>query len=325
MNMRMPLVMLCLGWSLLPGLAFSQAIYNLEHPVSAAQAALPSQGPAAARINPAELSEVHLASVAYGSWGSSSGKSGYDFFQAAVGTADYLDIPIGIAAGIGYMRTGATIDGSNSSFIESEYAPGIAIRYPVDPGSAWRIEAGLAWTIGEYNAFNAVKSQSNGISVGTAVSVEGRAGRFGAGFAYHDLKSPRMRLPEDNGGEFRIPGWREYSLDWSSVHRLFHVRMGLFDQEDLDPSEGPINGGFGLSGWEMELRPIYFFALKAERTKIGSMSNLGMVFYTPGRITYWDFRLELNFGHSMLAPLLPGSQRDEGLGWLIGAALSVEI
>lgn len=324
--MRMPPAILCLGCYLLSGLAAAQTSYNLMNPVSAAQAALPSQGPAAARINPALLADVYLASASSASWGSLAGKKRYEFLQLAAGSAGFLDWPVGLALGFGYMGTGATIDGSRTSFKESEYAPGIAIRYPADSSSAWRVDAGLTWTIGEYNAFNAVRSWAGGVSVGTAFSIDGSAGRFGAGFAYHDMVSPSMRLPEDNGGEFLIPGWREYSFAWTSAHRLFRMRIGLFDQDDLDRSEGPNSQGeFGLSALELELRPITWFALKAERTQLAYMSNLGVVVYLPREITFVGARAELNFGHSMLAPLWLDTQRDEGLGWLIGAALSVEI
>jgi hypothetical protein len=323
-----------LGLALMPALASAQASYSWERPISASQVALPSRGPAAARINPAELAEVHRISAAYGHSGSSSGKSGFDFYQVAAGMGDLLDAPVGIAIGFGYMGAGTSIDGSNSSFQEAEYAPGLAVRYPADAGSAWRVEAGLACTIGEYNAFNAVRSYSTGISAGTAFSLDGKAGRFGAGFAYHDLKSPRMRLPEELRSDFKIPGWREYSLDWTSVHRLFRFRLGFFDQEEVDRSEGPGYGGeFGVNGWEAELRPLSWLGVKAERTHDSNMSNLGLGLYLPREWTYWETGAELSLGHSgrgaaaIPSPfrqiLLLDKRPDRGQGWLFGLTLSV--
>jgi hypothetical protein len=328
---------LFLGFALLPGLASAQSNYKWDRAIPASQAALPSHGPGAARINPAELAEVHLVSLTYGLSGSSSGKNGFDFFQAAAGAPDFLQLPVGIAVGFGYMNgDNGEIDASNSTYEASEYAPGLAIRYPADPRSAWRAEAGLAYTIGEYNAFNAIRSYSAGISAGTAVSIEGRAGRFGAGFAYHDLRSPRMRMPDENGAEYRIPGWREYSLDWTSVHRLIRLRMGLFDQEDQDRSEGPgYKGDFGINGWEAELRPVRWLGVKAERTHASNMSNLGVGVYLPPAWTYWETSLELNLGHSgrgaaaIPSPfrqiLLLDKEADPGRGWLFGLTLSVGI
>lgn len=323
-----------LGLALMPFQADAQAAYVWGQPISASQVALPSRGPAAARINPAELAEVHRVSLAYGLSGSASGKGGYDFFQAAAGNPDFLESPVGIAVGFGYMHAGGAIDGSAASFEEAEYVPGIAIRFPADTGSAWRVDAGMAFTIGEYNAFNAVRSYSTGISAGTAASIAGRAGRFGAGLAYHDLKSPRMRLPEEIQRDFKIPGWREYSLDWTSVHRLFRFRLGFFDQEDGDPEEGPAyRGDFGINGWEAELRPWRWLGVKAERTLHSNMSNLGLGLYLPREWTYWETGAELSLGHSgrgataIPAPLrqilLLDKTPDNGQGYLLGLTLSV--
>jgi hypothetical protein len=335
MRMQFPIfgIGLSLGWALLPGLVPAQTNYSWGRPISAAQVALPSQGPAAARINPAELAGVRLASIAYGYSGSVSGKSGFDFLQLAAGTSGLVDWPIGFAVGFGYMDR-ATASGSSFSYEESEYAPGIAVSYPADPRSSWRIAAGLTLSIGEYSVFDTFHSFANGISAGTAFSAEGRAGRFGLGLAYHDLNSPEVRLPDQ--GFYKIRGWREYSLDWSSSGRLLRMRAGLFDEEDMDRAEGPNwEGGFGLNGWELELRPLSWFALKAERTFLSSMSNLGVVFYPPPEILVCETRLELNLGHSgrggssLPSPfrqiLLLDQERDDGLGWHVGLSLSAGI
>jgi hypothetical protein len=307
-----------LGWALLPGLASAQPNYSWGRPISAAQVALPSQGPAAARINPAGLADVHLASIAYGYAGSVSGKSGFDYVQLAAGTSGLLDWPIGLAVGFGYMDR-ATASGSIITYEESEYAPGIAMSYPADPRSPFRIAAGLTFNIGEYSAFDAFHTFANGISAGTA---------------FHDLDSPEIRIPGQ--GLYKIRGWREYSLEWISSGRLLRMRAGMFDEEDMDMAEGPNwEGNTGLNGWELELRPLAWFALKAERTFLSSMSNLGVVFYPSPDIFVCESRLELNLGHSgrgggsLPSPfrqmLLLSQERDDGLGWLVGLSFSAGI
>jgi hypothetical protein len=90
--------------ALLPVVASAKYGYKLLIPEAAAQGVLPSEGPAAARLNPASLADVGLASAAYGHYGSMSGKSGIGFVQLALGMpGEFLPLPVGPAAGFGYM------------------------------------------------------------------------------------------------------------------------------------------------------------------------------------------------------------------------------
>jgi hypothetical protein len=216
--------------ALLPVVASAKYGYKLLIPEAAAQGVLPSEGPAAARLNPASLADVGLASAAYGHYGSMSGKSGIGFVQLALGMpGEFLPLPVGLAAGFGYMYQDLGVDGRNATYEETEYDPGLSIRLPADPETPWHLEAGLTFAIHEYNAFNAVESYSLGIDVGMLYSVRVSPGLFGLGFAYHGLKSPHIRLPDENGGYYRIPGWMEPSFAWTSATRRLRVQMSLWE------------------------------------------------------------------------------------------------
>jgi hypothetical protein len=322
---------------LLPALASAQFRSNLVSPYASAQGALPSEGPAAARLNPAFLADVNLASLAIAHYGSVSGKDGVLFLQLALGMPqDLSPFPFDLSAGIGYMSTGSMVDGSNSIFKESEYDPGFAVRLPVDPESPWHVAAGLNFAIDEYNAFNAVRSTSVGVDAGWLFSIRaGTAGLFGLGFAYHDLSSPRIRLPDGNG-DYKIPGWMEPSFAWSSPARLLRAQVAMYIDEARDNSEGPApEAPVGFSGWELEVKPWEWLALKGERTRTEGRSNLGLVLYLPPKWVHFDTRMELNVGNEKIDPYglpipflatwLGGKGQDEGLGWLVGASLSVGI
>jgi len=298
---------------------------------------MPSEGPAAARFNPARLAEVRLASLAYGHFGTASGKSGIQFVQAAIGTPwDVLRWPVGLAAGFGFMDQGNPIDGTNGVYTEAEYDPGLAVRFPADPESRYNVEAGLNFAISEYDAFNVTHSVSLGIDAGALFSVHGGAGLFGLGLAYHDLNSPRIRMPDDYG-PYKVPGWLEPSLEWISAADRVHAHLSYFINESNDPQEGPSSDPVaGVNGWDIEYRPIPWLGLKAERTRIGSRAMLGAVWRPALHLEHAHAFLEFEMGHdkfgpgrlipSPLGPFLFGDPgEDEGRGYQLAVSLGAEI
>ncbi|MBW8886731.1 MAG: hypothetical protein JF616_03140 [Fibrobacteres bacterium] len=328
-------LLLALLGALFPASAIAQITYREDNIISQAQTGLPSQGPAAARFNPAALADVHRVSVAVGNTGWTSMEYRQTFGQLAFGwPQDKLSLPIGLAAGFGYFGGIKRLDATNIVNDEGEYVPGIAAVYPADPDAPYRIAAGMDLAIVGYNAFNAVHSHGVGMDIGLDAAHTNPHGRLDLGFAYHHFISPKARLP-DEVGSFKIPGWMEPSLAWASAGRLVHARMGLFFNEPHDPKEGSAqDDSWGMNGWDVELRPFQRLAFKFERTRFGPLSDIGFILFPPASLGWLDFRLEVNFGHTAYVPpvsppfghfLFGSGQLNDGTRWMLGTSLTVGI
>jgi hypothetical protein len=141
------------------------------------------------------------------------------------------------------------------------------------------------------------------------------------------MQSPRVRLP-DNAGDYSVPGWQEWSTDWTSPARRVRLRMSLYFDDSPDPTEGPAQEPrLGINGWDVELCPLAWFAVKLERPRLAPLSSLGLVFYPPQAKAPANVRFEVNVGNSDYNPavLLGSKPLTENLGWVWGTSLSVGI
>ena len=319
---------IALRLALLPVLASAQVTFHETGSISNSQSVLPSEGPAAARFNPAALADVHLASLTYGFALSTRGEYLPISLQLAAGMPwDWLHWPVAVAVGLGYYSNDDYFDESNEILEESEWDPSLAIAFPANPQAPLRIAAGIASTQITYNSFGAMRTNAVGTDAGLMGTATGERGRFGVGWAYHHMQSPHIRLPDE--GSYTIPGWQEWSANWNSPARKVSLHMSLYYNDSPDPAEGPSHEPrLGMNGWDAEVRPLPWFAIKLERTRLVPLSSLGLVLYPSVAKAPVDVRFELNVGHSSYDPavLLLGSKPlDEDLGWILGASLSVGI
>jgi hypothetical protein len=194
---------------------------------------------------------------------------------------------------------------------------------------------GVAFPEVGFNAFGAVKSKSRALNMGLLGVHQGTGGTFRLGTAFHYLTHPVVRLP-DRRGSYEIHGWTEVSLGWTSPGTRFRIYWEQYFTGEAEQSEGPGTGlsPTGMSEWEIEYRPHPIVGLKAERTRIGNWSSLGIILRPAIKPAGIGFFAEANVGHDGYDPsrldfilyatgshYFLGDGLDEGRGIQVGLTL----
>lgn len=283
--------------------ADGQIAYKEEGHISLAQRVVPATGPGSSWSNPAAFSETRLAHAQGGNFNTVSGKGWRGFMHLSAATpADlFPGLPLLFSGGIDYTRQDSKVDNSSAVYRESVIAPGLAVS-TIPAESGWRAALGASIPTVGFNAFGAVESRSSALNLGLLGFHAGKAGTFRLGTAVHYLISPEVRLP-DGRGTYAIPGWTEVSLGWTSPGSRFRIYWEqYFSGEEETGRPGSAAGPTGMSGWEIEFRPHPILGLKAERTRIGGLSSLGIILCPAFKPAGIGFFVEANYGHDKYDP-----------------------
>ncbi|MDB5105283.1 MAG: hypothetical protein JWP91_2972 [Fibrobacteres bacterium] len=277
---------------------------------------LPWDGPGAAVFNPAMAAETDRVDFRAATFGSVSGKSGWDFYQATAG------IYGGLFAGIAYLSTESAVDGSNALYETSILTPMVAFALDSLAGSGYSLDIGLAIPRHEFNAFNVVTSSSSALDFGAHIAFPsfGKSGVLHAGLTVRNLAAGKAGLPSDPGMDdgFRalLPNY-DFSLFWGSLLDRVDLYGEMNLHEHQDASEGPDREDISiLKSMGLEVRPIPMLGLKVERTWIKTWLA-GVILRVPVK-DILSLGAEMNVSHDKFF-----SEADEGRGWLWSAALDI--
>lgn len=310
--------------------AAGQVSYKSVTMISAEQRVLPATGPGSSLRNPAALAETRLAYVQYGRFYTASGKSVVGFRQASVTlpTSLWPALPVAFSAGLGATGNDTKIDNSNSIHRVAAWSPGVAVSWPASRDRKHSLALGLATTFSRYNVFGALKTTSTDLDLGILATFSPRGHLLRTGTAWHNLVRPEIELP-DRPFPYRADGWIEWSLAWASPGRMFNLYWERYflEIDGSAPGGGSSRDGVtGVSGWEVEFRPIPWVGVKWEKTRDAGFSSVGTILRpTFGRLGLF---LEWCVGHDKFPAgpeWLIGKTVDEGRGFLYSATLGADL
>jgi hypothetical protein len=320
-----------------PPAALAQVSYKDVGRLADAQRVLPATGPGSALINPAALSETRLAFAQAGAIRIRSSlapaipllwEDQRDFLQlaATMPPAVLPGLPVAFSAGFAWTAEGSRIDGSNAIYEESLIQPGVAFTFPADRDADRSVAIGAAYPVYTINAFGAVESRAHGMNLGILGSASPGGHRVRAGFAWHHLVRPEVRLP-DGRGHYALPRRMHLSAAWSSPSETFRVHWEAYLRGANDDGEGPVQDDrLGVDNWELEYRPFPWLGFKLEKVWVGGLSSLGILLRP--RLGGAETLVEMNFSHDKMAAhpeFLFGPSQEEGRGLVQGLTLSVGI
>ena len=259
-------------------------------------------------VNPASIAENDQIEVAVGLFQTISGKAGQEFISA-VHPFDYNH-----SIGLSVFENGSAIDGSNAVYLENAYTLGYAYRlgFFMPNGLANKIALGVNMTLIQFNAFGAVKSFGFGSDLGISYNPfsTSRWGHLQIGVSMQNVIQPKVKLPEDKGGEYNIPRNLNTSLFW----RGFNNRLELAGDISVidfthDPAEGPGSGKelVGSARTTYYLSPL--LGIKAKFTKLG-YPVIGATVNVKRVNLFRYLQLDLDMSHDKL------STDDEGRGFV---------
>jgi TolA-binding protein len=262
-------------------------------------------------VNPASIAENDQIEVAVGLFQTISGKAGQEFISA-VHPFDYNH-----SIGLSVFENGSDIDGSNASYIENAYSLGYAYRlgFFMPNWLANKLAVGVSATMIQFNAFNAIKSFGWGADVGLSYNPfsTSRYGHLQLGVSVQNVLQPHVKLPEENGGFYKIPRNLNASLFWRGFNnRLELAGSGSMIDISHDPAEGQ-----GGSEVVPTARVTYYLSpllgLKLKWTKLGYPVAGATV--NVKRVNLFRYlQLDLDMSHDRLQTLT--GHKDEGRGFV---------
>jgi TolA-binding protein len=259
-------------------------------------------------VNPASIAENDQIEVAVGLFQTISGKAGQEFISA-VHPFDYNH-----SLGLSVFENGSAIDGSNAVYLENAYTLGYAYRlgFFMPSGLANKIALGVNLTLIQFNAFGAVKSFGIGSDVGIGYNPfsTSRYGHLQLGLSLQNALQPKVKLPEDKGGEYNIPRNINTSMFW----RGFNNRLELAGSVSIidfthDPAEGPGSGREIVPSARMTYYLSPLLGIKAKFTKLG-YPVIGATVNVKRVNLFRYLQLDLDMSHDKL------SLQDEGRGFV---------
>jgi TolA-binding protein len=263
-------------------------------------------------VNPASIAENDQIEVAVGLFQTISGKAGQEFISAVH--------PFGYnhSLGLSVFENGSEIDGSNAVYLENAYTIGYAMRGPFmfPNGLSNKLALGANLSVIQFNAFGAVKSFGYGLDVGLSYNPfsTSRWGHMQIGLAMQNVLQPKVKLPEDKGGEYSIPQNINVALFW----RGFNNRLELAgDISVIDFNHAAEEGGTGkeLVG---SARTTYYLSpllgIKAKITKLG-YPVIGATVNVKRVNLFRYLQLDLDMSHDKLTEITGGQDEGRGFVW----------